>query len=66
MCTAQAPSVENSTNDFPLGAYAPWNVTANHTRTISFTTTEGTALAQPPIDGAAGLEMCGRGADTAA
>lgn len=38
----QVPNVEDSTNDFPLGPYAPWSVTANHSRTISFTTNEGT------------------------
>lgn len=36
------PNVEDSTNDFPLGPYAPWSVTANHSRTLSFTTNEGT------------------------
>ena len=38
----QVPNVEDSTNDFPLGPYAPWSVTANHSRTLSFTTNEGT------------------------
>lgn len=39
----QGPTGEDSTNDFPLGPYAPWDVTANHSRTLSFDTSEGNA-----------------------
>jgi len=34
-------TAENDTSDFPLGPYAPWDITANHSRQLSFTTTEG-------------------------